>query len=322
MAEEIINREWFNRCNLQEIPQTIDEWVQKHILENGIEEEPQDTLTLLRRPPVIAAVSNPPPTGLVAAPEVQFQIYNTPPNGTCMIDALLMVCSPTYRKLDSRLYDTVGIAFRRSDFKNIVMCYYLNARLGDDLVPLLDVNGNPVQNREQYLIREIDNSEIYLEAQYLLPICYFYGINILVYTQSQGQEWSLRIYPDNKKLSDKCYIIHYNGVNHFSGMSSSVNFERNPYTIPYDTAVALLQNRITITPQLRELGTAKKKNPPSSPPPRIAPAADFDFSFLPDEETVNLPLSRVLSSIVQQEINKKIRQGNEAKWVYIFCKYN
>lgn len=271
VQQEIINREWFNnRCSLPQIPETIDGWVEQYVQENR-PPGPPGTLTLLREPPVIEAVPNPPPEGLVVAPRVQFQIYNTPPNGTCMIDSLLMVCSETYRGLNYNILDKVGIEFRKSVFKNIVMCYYLHAKLGDGLVPLLDVNGTPVQDRFAYLTGEIDTPTTYLEAQYLLPICYFYGINILVYTQSEQRprEWSLRMYPDDARLSDEVYIIHYNGVNHFSGMSCRVgDAVEGSFTIPYDIGNAIKENRIAQVPQLREeeqlRARARANRPPTS----------------------------------------------------------
>jgi hypothetical protein len=341
---EIINRQWFlDNCDLQEIPETIDEWVSKFIIaENGIQQQ-EETLTFTQdpsQPPVIEAVPNPPPLpDLVTAPEVQFQIYETIGDGTCMVHALLMVCSLTYRRLNEANRGTVGINFRQTVFKNIVMCYYSKAttmvnvvddkdanivdehgapRMEEKMVRLQDLQGNVLElleERKNFLNHIIDEEpSTYLDAAYLIPICYFYGINILIY-RTDGQLWSLGLYPDRQGLNS-CYIINHNGINHFSGMSCSINDQRVSFNIPYETVVALKENRTVVLPELRAEAARALPSSFSSYSSSLssgrgsARAADFDFNFLSDEDTVNLPLSTVLSSFVDQATTRQNIKAN------------
>jgi hypothetical protein len=339
--QEIINRHWFNQCNLPEIPATIDEWVSQYILANGILQLQQETLTLTGnppQPPVIEAVPNPPPLpDLVAAPEVQFQIYETIGDGTCMVHALLMVCSPTYRRLNEANRGTVGINFRQTFFKNIVMCYYSNAKtmvnvvddkdanivdedgapiMEEKLVQLQDLEGIVLENEDErkgFLKTLIEDPAKFLDVQYLLPICYFYEINILVY-RTGGQQWSLGIFPDGQG-PNSCYIINHDGVNHFSGMSCTLDGGDRSFTIPYVVGNAIKENRTVQFPQLREEAQLRKQalaearaNRPlaSSFYPSFGPLTGRAGSFdaFPDDDT-KLILETELESIKQQELQQE-----------------
>ena len=98
--------------------ETIESWVQNYCQENEYVIAEQEEID----------VKNPQPR---LPEQLQgWQIYYTSDNGDCMIHAILIDISPTFRKLNPVQKDTVAHSFRRTKFLELVTNYYLNPPAG------------------------------------------------------------------------------------------------------------------------------------------------------------------------------------------------
>jgi len=180
-----------------------------------------------------------------------WKTINTKGNGDCMIHALLIDASPTFRTLPDESKEIIAHNFRTTIFLELVLNYYLR----NDAPPLYDnsrpaIQLNTFEEKKKFLSKFID-SFAFLRQEFLAPICLEYRFNVLILTNNK------RSFPLEKEPSEflevSPTIVMYN--------SNSIHFEAmidNKDSFLIDTSEALQkisQNNSVIS----NLGEADKK---------------------------------------------------------------
>lgn len=205
-------------------------------------------------------------------PQINWTVYNTNPNGDCMIHSFLMGCSPTFRFLSDQDKEVVAVTFRTTIFFELVNKYYTTPyQIPGEVVPSLKDLANQEITLEQgtigsegvfprnntpenigartaylskLIIEDKRNGEKgYLPDTFLYPLCDKYKLHVLI--KSEGNELAFRLIPtDDSK--EPCIMMYHSGGNHFSGMSCSYDEQANLFIIKNDLA-----NKITTVANLQ-----------------------------------------------------------------------
>ena len=202
--------------------ETIESWVQNYCQENEYVIAEQEEID----------VKNPQPR---LPEQLQgWQIYYTSDNGDCMIHAILIDISPTFRKLNPVQKDTVAHSFRRTKFLELVTNYYLNPPAGitrslyNNNVPRALLRED--EDKITFLNNFIGNEQLHIDSyrwlrqEFLAPICLHYKFKCLLYQTGNSSSKQFLFEPENdadfRSLEDySCIVIHNSRSVHFEAMS-------------------------------------------------------------------------------------------------------
>jgi hypothetical protein len=202
--------------------ETIELWVRNYCQENGYFAAEQEQID----------VKNPQPR---LPEQLQgWQIYYTSDNGDCMIHAILIDISPTFRKLNPVQKDTVAHSFRRTKFLELVTNYYLSPPEGitrslyNNNVPrrLLETDEEKRTFLNNFIGNEASDIDSYrwLRQEFLAPICLHYKFKCLLYQTGNSSSKQFLFEPENDAdfmslEQNSCIVIHNSRSVHFEAMS-------------------------------------------------------------------------------------------------------
>jgi len=210
---------------MAEQQQTIELWVQDYCQEEGYIAADHDQMRVEEPQPRL-------PQQLQV-----WQIYNTSGNGDCMIHAILIDISPTFRKLTQVQKDTVAHSFRRTKFLELVTNYYLHPPRGitrslyNNSVPrkLLETDKDKITFLNNFIGIEQPDIDIdsyrWLRQEFLAPICLHYRFKCLLYQTGNASSKPFLFEPENdadfSSLGPECscIVIHNSRSVHFEAMS-------------------------------------------------------------------------------------------------------
>ena len=163
-----------------------------------------------------------------------WQIYATSGSSNdCMIHALLIDCSPTFRQLLDADKNTVARAFRTGEFLQIVLKYY-NDNPGK-LVTKGGENDRPLVGPERtQFLQDLIESEDFLREEFLEPISQRYNLNILL-RSLKPDTLPFGLIPLEPVPANPTIVMYNPSSVHFSAMSSN----SGDFFLPTNEVVAL-----------------------------------------------------------------------------------
>jgi hypothetical protein len=180
----------------------------------------------------LSPYSNPPSS--LPPPINNWQIYATSGSSNdCMIHALLIDCSPTFRQLLDDNKNAVARAFRIGPFLQIVLKYYNDdprkpvTRGGKNDPPLLE----PERTR---FLQDLIESEDFLREEFLEPISQRYNLNILL-RSLKPDTLPFGLIPLEPVPANPTIVMYNPSSVHFSAMSSN----SGDFFLPTNEVVAL-----------------------------------------------------------------------------------
>ena len=174
----------------------------------------------------------------------EWQIYNTSDNNNdCMIHALLIDCSLTFRQLGNKVKETIARKYRIGPFLEIVINYY---KAHPEIIVNPGGQNKNLEGEDRIIfLTNLINGTDFLRQEFLIPICYYYNINIMIYVTNRPGEANRKainsnvvfeFVPETDLIENAQTIVMHNSESvHFSAMSS----KEKKFIMPYDQTVKI-----------------------------------------------------------------------------------